>query len=188
MAAVIIGRMDQTLLDVPTTVTVTSPRTGWRPSGESAAPRRESRPGSGSATGSATGWAAGSVSGSASGVAAVVGGRSATHAGSRDRLAVATLMGHASRLASRRDRSFDDAAADLRRAAGGRRDLLGEAAGVFAAMGRGDAAAWYANAAAHLCIAADGDPAVARGHVDTVVGWLSGPTRGVAGGPLTGSR
>ncbi|GGC92642.1 hypothetical protein GCM10011512_19650 [Tersicoccus solisilvae] len=101
----------------------------------------------------------------------------------RDRLAIATLMGVASRHASRRDVAFDDAAADVRRAAGGRADLLGEAAGVFAAMGRADAAAWYANAAAHLCIAADGDPHVARGQVETVAARLSAPRRGVAGGP-----
>ncbi|MEH0110322.1 hypothetical protein V6N00_11475 [Tersicoccus sp. MR15.9] len=101
----------------------------------------------------------------------------------RDRLAIATLMGVASRHASRRDVAFEDAAAEVRRAADGRIDLLGEAAGVFAAMGRADAAAWYANAAAHLCIAADGDREVARGQVETVAARLSAPRRGVAGGP-----
>ncbi|OMH31409.1 hypothetical protein [Tersicoccus sp. Bi-70] len=106
----------------------------------------------------------------------------------RDRLAIATLMGVASRHASRRDVAFEDAAAEVRRAADGRADLLGEAAGVFAAMGRADAAAWYANAAAHLCIAADGDPDVARGQVDAVTARLSAPRRGVAGGPPTHAR
>ncbi|OMH23815.1 hypothetical protein BKD30_10570 [Tersicoccus phoenicis] len=101
----------------------------------------------------------------------------------RDRLTIATLMGVASRHASRREVAFEDAAAEVRHAAGGRPDLLGEAAGVFVAMGRADAAAWYANAAAHLCIAADGDPEVARGQVDAVAARLSAPRRGVAGGP-----
>lgn len=106
----------------------------------------------------------------------------------RDRLAVATLMGVASRHASRRELAFEDAAAEVRRAAAGRVDLLGEAAGVFAAMGRADAAAWYANAAAHLCIAADGDPDVARVQVETVAARLTASRRGVAGGPPGGGR
>ncbi|WP_143588477.1 hypothetical protein [Tersicoccus sp. Bi-70] len=102
----------------------------------------------------------------------------------RDQLELAKIMGCVSRHAARQAGERAHAVDEVRRAARGRADLLGQAAGTYRAQTlSGDRAFWYSDVATRLCVDAGADVDVARRATAAAAVLVQPRRRGPAGGP-----
>lgn len=84
----------------------------------------------------------------------------------QDRIRTARIMGAANRLSKDRPFDLDAAVAEVREVAGGRADLLAEAAGIYLGTVQSDPFSWYYPLAAQICLDAGADRSAVSGWVE----------------------